>query len=157
MVAPAPSDLQVARRVPLEPEAEPLDERDRSIVARLHVRLHPVEPDRPERLSEHEVQPFGHVPLAIERDEHRVPEVGAPEVSEDDLAQVGKPGDRVVLRSNDEKACMARRPGSPEQLGEAFRRLGQVGPRAMERTTRADALEELRFVGGARTTDPYPK
>src|SRR5947208_2394688 len=64
VVAPAPANLQVAPRVALSDEARPCGQRDGRDVARLDVRLDPVQLQILEGVAQHKPNPLGHVTAA---------------------------------------------------------------------------------------------
>src|SRR5207248_10956156 len=95
VVAPAASDLQIARREPLELEAGALDEPLRAVVPRLDVRLDAVELQLAEDVAQDELEPLRHQALARVRRERVVAEVRALEKAVRDLAQVVRADERA--------------------------------------------------------------
>src|ERR1044071_9434669 len=85
VVAPAPADFQVAPRVALFPEARPFDQRDGGEVARLDVRLDPVQLQLLEGVAQQEANRLGHVAAARVRPARIITQVGALQVAPRDL------------------------------------------------------------------------
>src|SRR5689334_3666720 len=85
VVAPAATDLQIARREALATEAGALGECDRGAVAGLDVGLDPVQAQGGERPAQDELDPFSHIPIAGVGLPGGVAEVGALKGATDDL------------------------------------------------------------------------
>src|SRR4051794_27325837 len=118
VVAPAPVDLQVARREPLEPEAGALRQRDRRLVVRLDVRLDAVQPHRAERVPQHQLGALGHVALARVRRADGVAEVRAQERPAKDLAEVEEAEDAAVLAAAEQEQLEVVAAAARDQRGE---------------------------------------
>ena len=86
------------------------------MVARLDVRLDPVQAQVGERVAQHELDALAHVALAGERLADRVAEVRALQQPAGDLGEVEEAEDRVVLEPADEHRL---------EVGAA--RVGEVG------------------------------
>src|SRR5262249_40989614 len=97
VVAPASSHLQVPRREAFQPEPGALREGDRAGIARLDVRLQPVESQASERFAEHELHRLRQIAPAGELGDRPIAEKGTLEFPADDLADVEEADDCVVL------------------------------------------------------------
>src|SRR5207248_2950748 len=145
-------------RQPFEPEAGAADEGYRRVVLRLDVRLDPVQPQRPEEVSQQELEPLAHVAVARMAGMRVVAAVAAAEAAEDDLAQVVDADDRAVLEPADEKRRIARLAYAREPSGERLGRVGRRDPRPVQLPARTRQLDQLVAVtaGGRPEEDMLP-
>src|SRR5262249_21451896 len=88
VIAPAPGNLQVALRKPLQCKSEPLDQSSRSLVAGLDVRFHAVQLELAERIRQRELDAFSHVASSVERRERVVAHERALKEPAHDVADV---------------------------------------------------------------------
>jgi hypothetical protein len=146
VVAPAAADLEVARREALELEAAAARERDRRRVARLDVRLEPVQVELRERMPQNQPEPLGHVAAAGVGGDRAVAQERTLQPAADDLADVREADDRRVLTPADEQR-LERLVGRPcEQRRERLVAGRRLQPRVVERSTRPHRRDELRAV-----------
>src|SRR5882724_3060441 len=109
VIAPAPPDLQVSRRVPLAAEAEAPDQPERREITGLDVGLQPVQTEPAEGRADDERHGLGHEALPRVRRERIVAEVGAPEHAAHDLADVHDADELARAAAADEVADVRRR------------------------------------------------
>jgi hypothetical protein len=105
VIPPAPGDLEIAWREPLQSEAQPFDQCPGPVVAGLQVRLNSMQAHRAERVTKGEVDRLRHVALPNERSESVETDVSVVEPSSEDLAQVHDAGQGAVLAPAREEAA----------------------------------------------------
>src|SRR5687767_14034464 len=137
VVAPAPADLEVARRVTLALEAGAADEREGGGVAGLDVGLDAVELEAGEGVAEHEPQALGHVAAPGVGLARVVAHVSAAEVAVDDLVEVERADDAVVLCAAGEEPHGLRDVAPFEESGELLRLLRGRDPSPVQAHARA--------------------
>ena len=124
----------------------------------LDVGFQPVEPERAERVSEHELEALPHVPSASERREGVVAEVRAAEMPVEDLADVVDAGDGSVVPATYEQGLHVG-PFRPFEPGGERLRVGRRRhPSAVQLPAGAHALQELIAISrrGVAQEDPPP-
>src|SRR5215467_3471431 len=109
MIPPTPTDLEVTAREALFAPSGPAQERDRSDVVRLDVRLEPMQTELVEREAEHGGHGRSHHASAVVRDERVVAEVRVAERAVHDLRQRVHTGE--VLAAHDGEWNPNRRAG----------------------------------------------
>src|SRR4051794_17050415 len=153
VIAPLAVDLQVARREALEPEARALRQRDRALVAGLDVRLEPVQPERAERVAEHELDAFRHVALAGEGPPDGIAEVGIQERPAEDLAEVEEPEDAAVAAPAQQEQLEVVGACALDQREELLVARRRERPRPVVLAALAHELGELVRVAGTAPPD----
>jgi hypothetical protein len=150
VIAPAASDLEIAWRESLQPEARALDEGDRGGVFRLDIRLHSVQLQGDEGVPQDQLQTFGHVALMVERTLRVIPHVSALEEAADNLVQHEDADDRSVLDPADEEAFDPRFPQALHPFGEGDDIGRWCDPSTMDRATCLVPGNHLCFVAPCR-------
>jgi len=112
VVAPAPTDLEILRRVAFAGEAKSSDERDGGHIAGLNVGLEPVEAECPEPIGEGKPQGLGHVAVPRPGRVDVVAEIGALEGPAHDLTDLDRAKDRIVFRATNEEGREIRSPAA---------------------------------------------
>lgn len=154
VIAPATPDLQIAPCEPLLAEARAAYQRDRSCVPGLDARLDPVEVQVAERVTEHELQPFPHVPVAGEGLERVVAEVCVAELPVEDLAESEVADDRAVVVAADHQTRIGVSAVS-HVVVERLPSCRRIRPGTMQDTRRMDEPEELGLVVEQERADVY--
>src|SRR3954452_9326084 len=156
VVAPAPVDLQVARREALEPEARPLGQRDRRLVVGLDVRLDPVQPECSESVLEHELDPLAHVAKPGIRRPDGVTEIRVQERPAEDLAEVEEAEDPAVAAPAEQEELEVVGARAVHERGELLLAHRRERPRLVQRAALAHQRGELAGVAAAPAAHERP-
>lgn len=153
VIAPAAGDLQVARRVALEPEAVAGGHPARRFVLGLDVGLDAVKSQAPESVPQGESDAFGQVAARSEGPPDVVPHKGALEWPIEDLTEVDGAHDRIVIEPADQQALVLRR-AQAAQVGRVRRQRHRGRDQAaVELAARAVERHELGPVGTDRMSE----
>src|SRR5262245_3839458 len=88
VIAPSARDFQISGRESFLPETQSLDEPARGLIARLNIRLQPMQPQCAESFVKDGLQGLRHQAATVVWDEGVVTEIGRQETAPDDLADV---------------------------------------------------------------------
>ena len=156
MVAPATADLEIARREALTAKAASQGERERALIARLHVGLHPVESQHLEGDAQREPDALGHESLPGGTGEGVVTDECALQRAAHDLVQVDDADDRAVLTPADQEALAARPPRRIHEGAEGPCVPRRAGPPTVQPAAAARQREKLVAVCHRRPAQHHP-
>ena len=163
VVAPAAGDFHVTPREALAGKPGAAREGDRLPVPGLYVDLDPVQPERQKRDPQDEFERLGHVAAPGVRLEGVVTQVGTPESTAHDLAQVEYARERAIVDAAYQQAHVGRGGRVPRFRARKTPEVGRVArrgsrrphPACVQSTTRSDGDKKRRSIGRSWTAQVH--
>ena len=156
MVAPAATNLEVARRIALLAEPAGRNQRDGGHIVGLDVGLKAMKLEHLERVAHHGLKPLLHETLTLMPHEGVIAQVAALKQPADDVGQIDDADDCLVVLSADEEGVVRRRRHALDVGAKLGGSIGRTHPRTMEDPALADGSQERLHVGKDGLADEYP-